>query len=215
MGLNCGCPAGAALPDIETPQCKETLGQIQRLVIQRVYNSNGETNNMEDPTLKASWSPLLTAEDGTKVVVTPYVENPSNEPGAKRTFGSGNQVLGGIPRTLGSEPTTFTGTFYSLPQSVIKELKKLMCETIAVGFIDEYGRIAMKANYGADGKAIESYSLFPIHGFFIGDKSFGGLEEEDGNSIEFGLKPNWSDDLAIVNPTDFNALDLNKIAVIE
>lgn len=215
MGLNCGCPAGASLPDIETPQCKETLGQVQRLIIQRTYNSDGTINTIASPTQKASWQPLLTASNGTKVVVTPYVENPTTEPGAKRTFGSGNQVLGGIPRIIGSEPTSFTSFLYALPQSVIKELKKLMCETISIGLIDEYGRIAMKANYAASGGEVESYSLFPVHGFFVGDKSLGGLEEEDANALEFNLKPNWSDDLVIVKPVDFNGLDLDKIGAEE
>lgn len=207
MGLNCGCPAGASLPSIETPQCKETLGQIQKLVFQRTYHS-GVLNTIADPKTKASWSSLLTAEDGTKVVVTPFVENPSNEPGAKRTFGSGNQVLGGIPRTIGAEPTTFTGVFYALPQSVIKAMKQLQCEEVSVMFIDEYGRIAMQADTP---DSPTKYSGFPCFGLFVGDKKFGGLESEDENAIEFGLKPNWSDNLVIVTPTDFNGLDLDKV----
>lgn len=207
MGLQCGCPAGASLPDIETPQCKETLGQIQKLIFQRTSNA-GKLNTIADPKVKASWTSLLTASDSTKVVVTPFVENPENEPGAKRTFGSGNQVLGGVPRTLGAEFTNFTGVFYALPQTVIKELKKLQCEELSVMFIDEYGRIAMKADNPGEPT---SYSGFPCYGLFIGDKKFGGLEAEDENAIEFGLKPNWSDDLVIVTPTDFNGLDLDKL----
>lgn len=207
MGLNCGCPAGAALPSIENPQCKETLGQIQKLIFQRTYHS-GKLNTIADPTKKASWAPLLSAEDGTKVVVTPFVESPENEPGAKRTFGSGNQVLGGIPRTLGSEPTTFTGVFYALPQSIIKAMKQLQCEELSVAFIDEYGRIAMMADKPEGPTA---YSGFSCHGLFIGDKKFGGLEAEDQNAIEFGLQPNWSDNLVIVKPEDFNGLDLDKV----
>lgn len=209
MGLQCGCPVGPALPTIETPECKETLGQVQKILIQRVNKAAGEKNTIEDPTLKATWTALLSAEDSTKVVVTPFVENPATEPGAKRTFGGGNATLGGIPKVLGTDPTTFTGVFYELPQYIIKNLKSLMCERIAVAFIDEYGRIAM---YADDPKEPTTYGMFPIEGFFVGDKSLGGVESLDSNAIEFSLMPNWSDNLVIVKPSDFNALDLEAPA---
>lgn len=209
MGLQCGCPAGPALPDIETPECKETLGQVQKLLIQRIYASAGKKNEITEPATKASWTPLFSAEDGTKVVITPYVENPTTEPGGKRTFGSGNAVLGGIPKVIGTDPTAFTSTLYELPQYVVKELKKLACEKIGVAFIDEYGRIAMQAD---DPKTPTKYSFFPVDGFFVGDKNLGGVEGVDGNALEFNLFPNWSDNLVIVTPSDFNALELAKEA---
>lgn len=206
MGLQCGCPAGPALPNIETPACKESLGQIQKLIFQRTYGeTEGQKNTIDDPETKATWTALLSASDSTKVVITPYVENPATEPGAKRTFGGGNATLGGIPKVLGVEPTSFTGIFYELPQYVIKEMKKLMCERISVAFVDEYGRIGMWAD---NPKTPASYGMFPIEGFFIGDKALGGIESPDSNAIEFSLMPHWSDNLVIIQPTDFNALDL-------
>lgn len=208
MGLQCGCPAGAALPDIENVECKESLGQVQKLLIQRVYKTAGERNTVTEPGTKASWTTLLSAKDGTKVVVTPYVESPETEPGAKRTAGGGNASLGGIAKVIGREPTDFTSVLNEVPQHIIASLKKLSCEEIAVAFIDEYGRIGLAAD---DPKSPTNYSFFPISGFFIGDKKLGGIENLDNNALEFQLYPNWSDKLVIVKPDDFNALDLANV----
>lgn len=210
MGLSCNCPLGTALPDIPNMECKESLGQIQKIIIQRLYKTAGERNTIADPTTKASWTTLLSAEDSTKVVVTPTVENPENTPGAKRTTGGGNASVGGIEKVIGREPTTFTGALNEIPQAIAAALKKLSCENIAVAFVDEFGRIAMYCDNPAKPTA---YGMFPVAGFFIGDKKFGNLEDVDSNAIEFSLFPNWSDNLTIVTPTDFNALDLaNTVA---
>lgn len=209
MGLSCDCPLGAALPDIPNMECKESLGQIQKILIQRLYKTAGERNTVTDPTTKASWTALLSAKDGTKVVVTPTVENPENTPGGKRTTGGGNASVGGIEKVIGREPTTFTGSLNEIPQTIASALKKLSCENIAVAFVDEFGRIAM---YCDDPAKPTTYGMFPVAGFFIGDKKFGNLEDVDSNAIEFSLFPNWSDNLTIVTPSDFNALDLANVS---
>ena len=137
MGLNCGCPAGAHLADLEIPDCKESMGQVQKVLIQRVYKSTGVKNTIADPTKKASWTTLLSAADGTKVVVSPYIQGPTTEPGAARTFGGGNQTLGGIEIIIGREPTTFSGILYQESQATIATLKEDMCENVGVFLIDE------------------------------------------------------------------------------
>ena len=145
----------------------------------------------------------LTATDGTKVVVSPYVEAPTSEPGGPRTFGGGNETLGGVETIIGREPTTFSGVLRSVPQSVIKAMKDLQCEAqadnLGVFLFDENGSIECLVS-GTDNLPI------PIRALFIGDKSFGGLEEPDSNAIQWSFLPNYSDDLAIVAPTDFNPL---------
>lgn len=201
MGMNCGCPAGAHLADLEIAECKESLGQVQKVLIQRVYKSGGELNTITDPTKKASWSSLLSAADGTKVVVSPYIQGPTTEPGAARTFGGGNQTLGGVEIIIGREPTTFQGNIYQESQKTIAVLKEYMCENIGVFLIDENGNIGCLA----DG---ENYMPIPVGKFFVGDKKLGGFEEPDSNSIEWSFFPNWSDKLVILKreEMDFNPL---------
>lgn len=203
MGLNCGCPAGAHLTDLSIPDCKESMGQVQKVIFQRLRMANGDKNTIADPTKKASWTALLSASDGSKCIISPYIQGPTTEPGAARTWGGGNDSLGGISVIIGSEPTTFSGNIYQESQSVIKVLKSYMCESIGVYLIDENGRIGCIADDPAKPKA---YSPIPICAFFVGDKNLGGYDAPDGNVISWSFLPNWSDNFVIVTPTDFNPL---------
>lgn len=201
MGLNCGCPAGAHLTDLSIAECKESLGQIQKVIIQRIYKSTGEKNKIpaEDIKSKTDMASLSAAADGTKIIISPYIQNPTTEPGAARTFGGGNQTLGGIEIVIGREPTTFTGVIYQESQATIKAMKSYSCENIGVYLIDENGNIgALTDDDGAN------YMPIPVGKFFVGDKNLGGFEEPDSNSIEWNFFPNWSDDLVILKATEFD-----------
>jgi hypothetical protein len=211
MGLLVNCPQGAAINDVSIVRCPESIGQVQKVTFQRVY-STGSTKNKfivtsANPNLLASWTPLLAAADGTKVVQTPYIQAPVTEPGAAREFGGGNETLGGIPIIIGREATTFTGNVLLTSQATIAELKTYQQEALNGGlgvFLnDEYGRVIGIAD-DVD-TPTEIYPI-PIASLFVGDKMLGGLEGADLNAISWRFPPNWSDKLVIVTPTDFNAL---------
>lgn len=201
MGLNCGCPAGAHLTDLSIVECKESLGQIQKVIIQRIYKSTGEKNKIpaDDIKSKTDMASLSAAADGTKIIISPYIQNPTTEPGAARTFGGGNQTLGGIEIVIGREPTTFTGVIYQESQATIKAMKSYSCENIGVYLIDENGNIGALTE--DDGK---NFMPIPVGKFFVGDKNLGGFEEPDSNAIEWNFFPNWSDDLVILKATEFD-----------
>lgn len=223
MGLNCGCPLGAHINDLTVAACKVAFGQTQKLLFQRIYSAaatknsfpaagSGQTPAAGSIVLKASWTAKLSAADGTKVTVSPYVQNPETEPGAARTFGGDNQTRGGIPITIGREPTTFTGVFYQESQATMAALKDYYCEEIGVYLIDEYGNIGCLAD---DVNSPTTYYPIPVQEFFVGDLKLGGYSEPDSNAISFGLVPNWSDKFTIVKQStmDFNPLsDLANVA---
>lgn len=207
MSLLCNCPAGAALADIPISECPESFGQVQKVIFQRIFSTGSTKNSFvvstADPKLKASWTPVLAAADGTKVVQSPYIQAPTTEAGAAKTYGGGNETLGGIEIIIGREPTSFTGNILRSTQDTIAALKTFMCETVGVYLVDEFGRIgALVDNRTAPTK----YFPIPIQGLFVGDKSLGGLEAPDMNVISWKFFPNWSDNLVILTPTDFNAL---------
>lgn len=212
----CKCPAAAALPNIPNFTCAESFGQIQKVAFQRLYKSTDKKNSFTTEKVigkLASWSPLLTANDDTKVVVSPYIQAPTAEAGAPRTFGGGNETLGGIEEIIGREPTPFTGVLRKIPQSIIKALKELQCESdsqnLGIFLFDENGAIGALQ----DPDTATTYYPIPIRSLFIGDKTFGGFEAPDSNAIQWSFLPNWSDDLAIVVPEDFNPLtDLKNAA---
>lgn len=197
------------MPDIPVSNCPESFGQIQKVAFQRLYKSTGEKNSFTTTAgigKKASWTPLLSADDDTKIVISPYIQAPTAEAGAARTFGGGNETLGGIEEIVGREPTPFTGVMRKLPQKIIKALKELQCESwgdnLGVYLFDENGAIGAIQ----DAKTATTHYPIPIRSLFIGDKTLGGYEAPDSNNIQWAFLPNWSDDLAIIVPEDFNPL---------
>lgn len=205
MGLNCGCPAGTHIADLEIDECKESFGQIQKVVFQRIFKTAGELNSVADPLKKASFATLFSAQDGTKMVISPYIQGPETEPGAARTFGGGNQTLGGAEIIIGREPTSFTGVIYQESQKLIAQMKRLMCENVGVWLIDENGNLGCLVDKHDNPT---KYMPIPIQGLFIGDKKLGGFENPDSNSIEWKFSPNWSDSLYLIkrDKLDFNPL---------
>lgn len=207
--ISCKCPAATAITSIPAITCPESFGQIQKVAFQRIYSSGSTKNSfttLADIKLLASWTALLSAADSTKIVVSPYIEAPTAEAGAARTFGGGNESLNGVEEIIGREPTPFSAVIRKAPQAVIKAIKELQCESavhnLGVYLFDELG------NIGAiqDETTPTTYYPIPVQSFFVGDKTLGGLEAPDSNAISWSFKPNWSDDLAIVVPTDFNPL---------
>lgn len=198
----CECPAAAALPDIPTSKCAEDFGQIQKVAFQRLRKDDGTRNSFTTAkpiTTLASWTPLLTAADSTKIVVSPILQAPTTEAGDPITFGGGNDTPGGAELIVGTNATTFTGIIRQVPQSIIKALKQLMCESqadnLGVYLFDHNGAIGA---LGSD--TAGTYYPIPIRSFFVGDKVFGGLEEPDSNGIQWSFRPNWSDDFKVVAP---------------
>lgn len=205
--ITCQCPAAAALETIPNVKCKQGFGQIQKVAFQRLTKDDGTRNAFTAAaaiTALASWTPKLTAADSTKIVVSPYVENPTNEAGDALTFGGGNETIDGIESVIGANPSTFSAVLRNMPQSVIKVMKTLQCEAeagnLGVFLFDGNGRIeAIK------GTTEGEYYPIPVRSLFVGDKAHGGFDAPDSNAIQWSFLPNYSDNLEIVVP-EFNPL---------
>lgn len=208
----CECPAAAAIPTIPVANCVESFGQIQKVAFQRLVNEKGTKNAFDsaaepkkDIKALASWTAFISANDSTKIAISPYIQAPTAEGGAPRTYGGGNDTLGGVEEIIGREVTPFTGVIRKSPQNIIKALKELQCESwadnLGVFLFDENGAIgAIK-----DTAVATKFYPIPIRALFIGDKTLGGLEAPDSNAIQWSFLPNWSDDLVIIAP-EFNPL---------
>ena len=209
MSLICQCPAAAALGTIPAVACAENFGQIQKVAFQRLYQADGTRNAFTSSAsilLKASWTALLAAANGTKIVVSPYINAPADSGGDARMTSGGNDDLGGVPEVLGGEPVQFTGSLRAVPQSVIKAMKPLMCEAnagnLGVFLFDENGKIEAIQ----DATTATTYYPIPIRALYIGSKIHGNYDAKDSNVISWYYVDNYSDNLAIVTPTDFNPL---------
>ena len=208
----CQCPANASLTTIPAVACAENFGQIQKIAFQRLTLADGTKNSFtagDTTAIKklAAWTAKMALTDGGKVVISPYIQAPAQEGGDARTFGGGNDTLGGVEMVIGRNPSSFNGVMRAVPQNIIKAMKALQCEAqadnLGVFLFDENGNIEAIE----DATTAGTYYPIPIRSLFIGDKSHGGLEAPDNNAIQWSFLPNYSDDLKIVAPSDFNPLN--------
>lgn len=200
----CSCPSGTSLPSVPNASCPVDFGQIQKIVFQRIFSDGANKNKFTTASsisLLASWTANFSATDGTKMVVTPYVEAPTADGGDAITYGGGNDTLGGVTKVIGRNPINMTFAIRQTSQDIIKALKGLMCESsLGVYLINGDGQVlAIKGATAGDNFPI------PIDNLFVGDLRLNGLDTPDENTLSFSFKPNWSDD-AVVVTTDFNPL---------
>lgn len=211
----CACPAATALTTIPAATCLESFGQIQKVAFMRLRKADGTVNSFVDGSAtginkKAAWTAKMALTDGGKAVISPYIQAPAQDGGDARTFGGGNDTLGGIEMVIGRNPMNFTGVMRGVPQSIIKVMKSLQCEAqgdnLGVILFDENGNIEAVKKVTTGTPDVVEYMPIPIRSLFIGDKVHGGLEAPDNNAISWQFLPNYSDELAIVAPDDFNPL---------
>jgi len=203
---NCNCPLPTHLEDIGAQGCPFNVGQIQRVIITRASNSTFPlTIASADPAVLATWTPLLTAADDTKVVKTPLVGgNPAIVGGSAITQGGNdNSTLNGEVEVTGTESSVFTADFKDLEPAIAKAIKDLKCESVKVFFVNDSGDIiGISKDSGTtfDGLTVNGKS------FFLSDRNNSGFGQKDVNTLSFNLAPGWDDYLMKVTPTDFNAL---------
>ena len=211
----CACPAATALTTIPAATCAESFGQIQKVAFMRLKKADGTVNSFVDGSgtgidKKAAWTAKMALTDGGKAVISPYIQAPTQDGGDARTFGGGNETLGGVEMVIGRNPMNFSGVMRGVPQSIIKVMKSLQCEAqgdnLGVILFDENGNIEAIKKVTSGTPDVVEYLPIPIRSLFIGDKVHGGLEAPDNNAISWKFLPNYSDDLGIVQPDDFNPL---------
>jgi hypothetical protein len=191
----CSCPLGAALPTVAHEACQENFGQVGMLVFQRLSATALTTTTAADI---ATWTPLLSELDDEKIQVTPKLHNVNIEGGDPRTARGGNASLGGVPITLGSNPTTMTGEILTTSQATIADLKQIACEKdLGVWIVNAAGWVAGRDTAG-DGTNFVPFSIADDSLIFT-DKKFGGYEDVDMNMFSFSMVEGWSDDFKMVN----------------
>ena len=199
----CSCPAGAALPAVPNASCPQDFGQVQKIIFQRIFKTAGTKNSFtQTASIKqlSSWTTLFSASDGTKCVITPYVEAPTSDGGDAITFGGGNDTVGGTTKVIGRNPVNMSFVMRQMTQDVIKALKGLQCEDeLGVYLVNGDGQILALSS------AENTYTPIPIRSLFISDLKLMGLDNPDENALSFSFLPNWSDDVKVVAP-EFNPL---------
>ena len=87
----CTCPAATSLTTIPAQGCPESFGQIQKVAFQRLTLADGTKNSFTTGASTgidklAAWTAKMALTTGGKIVIAPYIQAPTVEPGAARTF---------------------------------------------------------------------------------------------------------------------------------
>lgn len=201
------CSDLTALKDIPTFKCSESFGQIQKIAFQRMRKDDGQPNKFtsSNPIVDlSSWSTLLQASDSTKVVVSPYINNPQQTGGDPITQGGGNDSLDGAEQIIGEQATVLTCVLRGVPQAVAKAMKSLIGQADAndLGVFLINGKGMIEAIQ--DETDTDTYYPIPLKSLFVGSKMHGGYEAIDFNNMQIAFEPNYSDNLKIIKP-NFNA----------
>ena len=185
--------------------CGIRYGQVQKIAFTRIGNLFSNSSN--PITDLASWTAFLSAEDSTKIVVTPYVEAPTMEGGDEKTFGGGNATLDGIIMVLGSQPIRMSFALRNYPQTIVSALKILTkIRDLGVFLFNDNGGIICLQEGG-------TYLPIPIRALFVGDLILSGRTQPDRNTMKFSFKSNYSDKLVVVKPNFSPVNDLANIDV--
>ena len=198
---SCPCPLPTALTSVPTSDCEFNLRQLQRVFFQ-LPGFEFVTATSPIDTL-ASWTPLLTATDETKIIATPiFGGDPTITAGEATTEGGGdNSTMNGVEEITGSNPSTFSVMFKGLTPAQEKALKELVCrKKLVVYFANQSDQIVANASTGG-------HVGITIQSVFVGDRNNAGYGTKDTNMLTFQLPSGWSENLALITPEDFSPLN--------
>lgn len=205
MSLLVTCPVGASIGGIIIDDCPSNVGQIQKLIFQRIYETGSTLNSIAaaDAPIEGTWTPNFTASDGTKMQISPFISAPENELGAAITYGGGNDTKNGELITMGYESSKFTCKILAAHSKTAESMKALVGETMGVYFVNEHSRI-----WGDSDDATTPTLYYPIEitDFTVSDRKLGGRLEPDYYLVTFNLPPNWANKLNEIIPVGFDPL---------
>lgn len=203
------CPPPAVLAAIPAQSCPERFDQIVRFMFQRKQGTASftETNIL----LSATWTPLMTAVDSTKIIGSPQIPNVVIPPGeVQKEGGNDNTTINGIPRLSGLQFVPVTANLLDADKSVRAAIRALASESaiqpgytnLWVYMINRFGQIIGSLN----GSNVEG---IPVYNVVVGDTGTEGFNKTNVANLTFDLAPGWSDAVKMYTPTaPFNPLNL-------
>lgn len=200
------CPKPTALTTIPNPSCPQGLGQIQKVIFQRksagwVFDSMAA----HDFLTLASWTPLLTAVNDTKVVVTPFLDSfviPGTA--AITAGGNDNTTINGRKLNVAGAPTTADGEARNISGEIQAALQALSQEgedAFVAFFINQFNQLIGNDIY--PGHPGERIAGIPVYSVFCGDASNEGFAKDDKTKLTFQLDYGWRNNLFVKKPAAF------------
>jgi hypothetical protein len=199
------CPPPATLASIPTQACPERFGQILRIAFQRKQG----TSSFTSATIKVAgtWTPLLTASDSTKLIITPQTPGIVIPPGEILSEGGNdNTTINGIRTVTGRGYVPVTAQLKDVNAAVRTAIRALFSES-GGGFGTNLWAYFITADNliiaNSDGSGVDAYNVI------VGDVGTEGFARPNIAHMAFDLAPGWSDSLAVFTPTaPFKPLNL-------
>lgn len=192
MSFELVCPKPAALDAIPDQDCPFRMDQIVRLAFGRRAVPAFATEAAIK--LLATWTPLVAAVDGTKIVLSPIFSGfviPSSE--GLFVGGGDNSTFNGVREYNGENFVTVTGNFKNITPQVYLALQKLSQYSIAgnIGGTD-LGIIPFNKNGFAFPGGLDFIDVF---NFRLGSRGSEGYNANDVVPFSFDLTADWADNL--------------------
>lgn len=204
--MDVNCPLPGELTNIPDFDCGPRFDQAVKLAFQREGNTFATLSAIQ--TL-ATWTPLLTADDDTKITVTPYFAGlviPASE--GQFEGGNDNTTISGVRLYKGENGVTVTGVFRNLPSDVRAALRTYSQESLSsVGATNL--TVFMFTRPGLEKiiakKVGTTYKGIPVYNFRIASIGSEGFNSDNVINFSFDLLPDWDEDVEVISPS-FNPL---------
>lgn len=200
------CPPPTALAAMPETTCAIRWDQIQRFGIRRITGKAALTTTTI--LTVAATTPLLSAADSTKLVLTPKITNvlvPTNE--ILTEGGNDNTTLNGIPKLVGLGFTRVTGQLLNAPATTAKAIRALTPESLGSTNLEAFLYPKTGAVIGSNPSGVV-YEGFPIYNLTLSDVGSEGFGKDNVYNFAFDLPPGWSEYHLKLMPTDYNPLTL-------
>lgn len=203
------CPAPTALANIPATTCPVRWDQVQKLFIRRIGSAAALTTS--SILLSATITPLLSAADSTKLLITPYIGNlvfPPSEILAEG--GNDNTTLNGIRQFRGLGFVTVTGLIRNISAAAAAKIRALTPESaLQPGETNlEFFGVNKDGKVIGQNPASTTVKGFPLYNLALSDVSSEGFAKDNVYNLSFDLAPGWSEYHAMYTPTDYNALTI-------
>lgn len=190
------------------------IGEVQRIYLQRTYSSGTTLNKFTigtaNPNVIASWTSLLTATDGTKILAPSSTTGPSSATihaptftaGEAIEFGGDGETADGIPWTVGASPGRFEARIVAKASKTIEGWRALWGEQLSAYFELGNGRILGATDNNASPTIFKGIK---IENLFVGMRNGDSRTEVGFNQLSFNLPWGWDSYLHVITPSDFTA----------
>jgi len=204
MSLTTECPVAAVIPNVPETTCPIRIDQIAKIIFQRRQTTPSFTATTI--LLKATLTPLLSAVDATKCVLSPPLTNPViPNPELDVVGGGDNSTIGGIRNVRGQKSVTMTATLNNISSATKIAMQNLMdyskypmagATDLWAYFLTTDGRIFGIKN----GSNIEGIPVYNVATGSLGSEGYGA---DNVHNFSLDLARDWDDNLEIYKLTDY------------